>query len=600
MQRLIRYFYCLAAGLFFLHPAMAIGAEPRLFLPTAERMYGEALFGSAYQCAVDGKVSLAIEKLDEALRYDPYLVSYYLLRAYCLSLLGNYGEALEDLQLYLEVRAEDPFATGLLREVEDKTAFLRDSLSSGISGRAVFSGSGTFRKHFGLDPVLGPSFVLPGRPAMNGNVLTLCDPEKGKIWVYTRENEKWDLHSTIPVDKKIVRVIPSGGQELILAYGDGSFQKGLFTDKGFVTLFNGNAHAPFLSDAVFHGAGLMAVADRINGKINIVDTSDGTVVYSWKPASHPFEPVALSSLGTLLAVADRAEKRVNVIDIISRKDLLEMKIPGHPRSVEWISSSNLLVLTEERNLFEVSLKEGKCSSLGRSFPESWFLFGNGRGGVYVTDTRLFRYSEFHIHTSKGFISLKYPKPLSPEFSKNHNWIVEARLIQPLGAYCGEDRIFQGILGGSLTDVAETTDLPAGPPLEPKTLPDPSYEELTQGKIKHLMLNPQILPDQIDELIAFGGYVLSNGTAVHLLGDSRLPSLEQLRLSEATGGRYILSRQQVKELRPCTTSSLRIALKPSVELPGDPRSSGLFITGRAGGMNMEGRIPFWNAFLPFPR
>lgn len=600
MKKTLKFLCYMLVGTVLFFPTIVIATEPRLFLPTAEHMYGEALFTSAYRKTLEGEIISALGDLEEALRYDPYLVSYYLLRAYCFSLLGDYTRAQNNLELYLEVKTDDPFAKGFLKEINDRKVFLQESLSSGITSRIEIFNSGNFSEKFGPGLLWGPSFTIPGRPALMGNVLALCDTEKGNVWIYTREGEDWSRYYSGPAKGKILRVLPTGGKDLILVFADGTFQKGSFTNDNFTSVLHCKTDAHTLSDATLAGAHLLALADRILGKIQIVDTYSGKTVYSWKPVSSPFEPVSLSSSGPLLAIADRTGNRITVMDLISRKEICEIDIPGHPRSVEWLSSEKLVVLTEERELFEISLKEGKCSSLGTSFPEAWFLFRDGLGKVFVTDTRLFRYTEMRIIAEKGFLTLKYPRPISSKISKNHNWTVQARLIQPLGACREEPGIFQGILGGAIAEIVEKELPSAGTLLEPKAIPEPDDEEFIQGPVRHLLLKPEDLPEDIASLARLGGYAMSNGVVIHLLGDKELPNLPQLRLSEATGGQVILSRDQITNLKPCNSSNLRIALKPSLDLPGDPRASGLFITGRTGKMTLEGRIPFWNAFLSFPR
>ncbi|HCD72028.1 MAG TPA: hypothetical protein DEQ04_05685, partial [Thermovirga lienii] len=84
-------------------------AEERLKLPEAQRMYGFAAFVSAYQYALEDKIDEALEKLEVAIKWDPYLVEYYLLKAFCMYNLGRFDEAVTNLNFYLEVRNKDFF-----------------------------------------------------------------------------------------------------------------------------------------------------------------------------------------------------------------------------------------------------------------------------------------------------------------------------------------------------------------------------------------------------------------------------------------------------------------------------------------------------------
>ncbi len=601
MKRVNKFILYLLVGTIIVIPAFVNASEPRIFLPTAEHMYGEAIFASAYQKALEGKVGNALEELEETLRYDPYLVSYYLLRGYCFSLLGDYAETRRNLELYLEVKPDDPFAIGFLKEIEDRSVYLEKSLSSGISSSTKMSGPGNFRDKFDLDIFWGSSFSMPGRPSLMGNILTLCDTMNQKVWVYKKNEKGWSRYYSGKAGGQIVRALPTGGDSLVLVFSDGTFLRGSFNRKVFSEILRGNTQARSISDASFAGAGRIVLAERIMGRIFVVNISDGKTLYSWHPSSSGFEPVSLASLGPLLAVADRMGNRVFILDIQKGKEITNFNITGHPRSVEWLNSEKLLVLTEERELFELSLKDERSSRIGGAFPEAWFLFSNGQGEVLVTDTRLYRCSNIITKAEKGFLALKYPRPVSAKRGNRQNWIVEARLIHPLGRPSGTDeRIFQGILGGNLIDVVETEITYDSAPIEKPSLPDPADEEFIRGPAVQLLLDPGNIPQDLASLTLFGGYALSNGIVIHLLADKVIPDLYQLRLSEATGGRMILSRDQIPDLRPCLSLNFRIAFKPSLELPGNPKASGLFITGRFANTVMEGRIPFWNGFLPFPR
>ncbi len=601
LKKVNKFMLYLLVGTLLMIPAFVHASEPHIFLPTAEHMYGEALFASAYRKALEGKVGRALGELEEALRYDPYLISYYLLRGYCFSLLGNYAETRRNLELYLEVKPDDPFAVGFLQEIEDRKVYLEESLSSGINSRVEMSDLSNLRDEFGLDLLWGSSISMPGRPTLMGNILAICDTINRKVWIYRKNEKDWSRYYSDQTEGKIVRALPTGGNNLILVFSDGTFLRGSFNRKAFSETFRGNSEGRSISDACFAGAELMALAERVMGRIFIVNISNGKTLYSWHPSSSDFEPVSLASLGPLLAVADRRGNRVFILDIQKGKEMANFSIPGHPRSVEWLNSEKFIVLTEERGLFEVSLKNGQNSSLGESFPEAWFLFRNGQGEILVTDTRLYRYNIIKAKTERGFLALKYPRPVPAKRTNRHNWIVEARLIHPLGTPSGtDDKIFQGILGGNLTEVVETEIASGSTPLETSSLPDPADEEFIRGPAMQLLLDPCDIPRDLASLTVFGGYALSNGIVIHLLADKGIPDLHQLRLSEATGGRMILSREQIPDLRPCPSFNLRIALKPSLGLPGNPKAAGLFITGRAGTMVMKGRILFWNGFLPFPR
>lgn len=593
--------FCIVAWMFCLSSLVAAD-DSHLFLPTAERIYGETLFAAAYRDALNGKVCSSVRKLDEALKYDPYLVSYYLLKGYCASLVGDYDKAASSIRLYLEVKANDSFAKGFLKEVEDRKAFIKESLSAGIEARAVLSASsGNFRRVSGMDVFRWPpSFSMPGRPAELGDILAMCDTSGERIWIRKWDGRKWKRYYTGPSKGRIVRVLPVGGNSAVLVFSDGRYSLGDFGRRGFTENGQGRIGSGYVSDASFLGAGLLAVAERIPGKIYVIDLSTGKELYSWKPSSSPvFEPVSLASLGPLLAVADRNENKVFVLNLRSGEKIADFIIPGFPRGIEWLSSERLIALDESGKLFSLSLKNGKSFALGESFPEAWFLFKDRKGRVTVTDTRLYRYRTVGIESGEGFLALKYPKSVSDVEGGSSYWTVDARVVRPLGTsgpVSDGERVFQGILGGGVAEIKTTGMSAAEAPLELAQLPDTSDEAFTSGPARQLLLRPENLPDDKPSLASFCGYAFSNGIVVHLLADRNLPSIGQLRFSEITGGKLILSESQIPDLKAGLSYNLRVDLRPSLELPGNPGSSGLFVRARIGTTAMEGRIPFWNAFL----
>jgi len=587
---------CVVVLLLFLS-SIAYAADPSLFLPTAERAYGEKLFAAAYRNALNGKIEASEQKLEEALRYDPYMVSYYLLKGYCASLAGDYDKAAVDIGLYLEVKAKDSFARGFLKEVERRKAFIDDGLSGGITSKAEQSVPGDFRDRFGVGTFRWPIlFSMPGRPAELGDVLAMCDTSDERVWIQKRHEGKWSKYCSASLKGRIIRAIPVSGDSVVMVFADGKYSVRTFGKKGFTELLNGQVGDGYVSDASFPGAGLLAVSERIPGKVHVVEMTTGKEKYSWRPLSRSFEPVSLASLGPLLAVADRGGNRVFVLDMHSGKKIAEFPVSGPLRSVEWLSSEKLVALTEDGRLFSISMKNNEVSSIGKSIPEAWFLFKSDSGRVVVADTRLYRYNIVNVNTNKGFLALKYPKSMWEEESNSHYWTVEARLIRPLNAVVDNDRIFQSILGGSIAEV-QVLDAPKCTKLlEPTELPSPRDENFTGGSTKQLLLRPGNLPRDPKFLAAFAGYAFSNGVVVHLLADKELPDLHQLRFSEITGGKLILSENQKQDLKASCTYNLRMNLAPALELPGNPGSSGLFIRARMGIMALEGRIPFWNAFL----
>lgn len=580
-----------------LSPLVAQASEDQLSLPTSERIYGETLFASAYRMAVKGQVRESLSILDEALRWDPYMVSYYLMKGYCMYLLGDYEQAKSNVEAYLEVKSNDPFAKGFLQELDEKIRFLEKSFSVGIQSHAYTENSSGLMKGSGLDLFDKVFLRMPVRPAQKGNMLAFGDSLTEKIYIYRHSEGQWKKYFSGDAAGKIIRVIPIEQDQVLLIFSNGKISRAHIIDEHLEIVDEYKNHeASSVSDASLAASKQLLVSDRIMGKVSLVDLENKTTVYSWKPGEKNFEPVSLACIGTLAAIADRQGKRIFIIDIVEGKEKQVFSINGNPRSVEWLSSEKMVVLTENGDLYEISMKDGSCNRFAHTFPEAWFIFKDGGRGLIVTDTRFYRSICIKAEVDKGFLAMKISQPAKGTGNKEGLLEIRSRIITPLDSRERGERIFQGILSNNLVDVKIGNKIFDGKVSELNAEAGIKALELLPSSTSQLVIDSGYLPENLQTLKNIAGFAISNGIVIHILVKKGFPELYQVRLAEITGGRIIFSRNDILSISRAPSYSLQINQNSQLELPGSPNAGGLFVTGRDGKTKIKGRIPFWNAFL----
>jgi len=581
---------CLAAGAF---------AQPLLLPRAADRTKGEALFASAYRDVLQGRIPDAMETLDEALRWDPYLVEYYLLKGYCRYLLGDYDRAEELLRLYLEVRPGDAFAVGFLEQIEKRMSLLETALREGVGLSLSVGSPGFFLDRMGLSAFSVNKFRVPGRPAAFGNLLALCDRAEEKAWLfeYHEAEDEWERFYAGDAGGAVVRILPVERDRIFFIYGDGSILRAYVSKDRIHERQKVQTKAAGPSDAVYAGGGILVIADRLERQILFVDAKTLEVTGRWRSGGVSFEPVALAALGRSLAVADRSGG-LFVLDLETRELLSEIPIPGPVRAVEWLNSSNLLILVEGGNLYHLKPGSGEpAKRVARIFPEAWFLFSTDRD-VVIVDTRLYRCSLVTGHASRGTLVLREPKPV--DSGNGTLFEVTARVLRPLGAGKQGDFLFQGVLGGYWIDIDGTLlDANEGdPPLVPKLpVKAPLWElEDLSDLPEACVLDASEAPRDESWLNKLGGFALSQGLAIHVLAEDTLPTPQLLRLSELTGGEIVLSGENTATLERPEKWVLSLRVSDRLLMPGNGAwGSGLFLIGRSGSLSVEDRFPLWSVF-----
>jgi tetratricopeptide (TPR) repeat protein len=575
-------------------------AQPLLLPRAADRTKGEALFASAYRDVLQGRIPDAMETLDEALRWDPYLVEYYLLKGYCRYLLGDYDKAVELLRLYLEVRPGDAFAVGFLKQIESRMSLLESVLQDGVGLSLSVGSPGFFPDRTGISAFSIDRFRIPGRPAGFGNLLALCDRSEEKAWLfeYNEAEGEWKRFYAGDAGGAVVRILPVEKDRTFFVYDDGSILKAHVSKEGIHERQKGQTKAADPSDAVYTGSGILVVADRIGRQILYVDAESLDVTGRWRSGEDSFEPVALAALGRFLAVADRSGG-IFVLDLETRELLRDVSIPGPVRAVEWLNSSNLLALVEGGDLYHLKPASGEpAKQVATIFPEAWFLFSIDRD-VMIADTRLYRCSTVTGHASRGTLVLREPKPV--DSGNGSLFEVTARVLRPLGAGKQGDFLFQGVLGGyrididgTLLDENDEGDLPLVPKL-PVKAPLWELEDLSDLP-EACVIDASQAPRGESWLSRLGGFALSQGLTIHVLAERALPTSQLLRLAELTGGEIVLSDENPGTLERPEKWVLSLRVSDQLLIPGGGAwGGGLFLIGRSGSLSMEDRFPLWSVF-----
>jgi hypothetical protein len=91
--------------------------------------------------------------------------------------------------------------------------------------------------------------------------------------------------------------------------------------------------------------------------------------------------------------------------------------------------------------------------------------------------------------------------------------------------------------------------------------------------------------------------LMNGLPVYFLAGEEVPTVEEVRAAELTGGGLLWRDEGVARLEPARTWDLYMQALPGIALPGDPEDGGLYVRGSQGRLEMETRVPLWTALLP---
>jgi len=591
---------CLLSFAGFGYPLKGYAQEP-IKLPEAQRMYGFAAFVSAYQHAMEGEIEKALNKLERAIKLDPYMVDYYLLKGYCLYTLGKYEEAAKNLGFYLEVRNKDTFARFFMEDIRKKERYVREALAKGVQiNEIILSDIFNIWTKLGISPIRKFFPYMPTKPASLGDELVFADEIKGKLYIYRKalETLKWKKLYSGFVGEGIVRVLPIGDMEYVLCFRGGRIKKVKLDKKKVKDVYVKDLPAGALSDAVYVGENVMAVSDFVLGKIYFLDVSSGEELFSWKPEGRlGFEPVSLDSYGPLLAIADRRSGCIYLFNAKEKKKVKRFSISCKPRSVAFLSSSEIAVLAESGALYSVSVGDGRQvrKIADKAFPEAWFLFRLD-GKVFIIDTRLFRGALLRPIVKEGYLVLKNP-------SRNQDyWEFDAKMLSPL-CECNRDEVFlEGVIEGSFAEISIVKKESKGNHMlfrGGRMCLDDKNLELLGKKGEDLVIESKALPSDLPGLIRLGCFALANGIRFFILMEDELPGVHQVRLAELTGGRLLFSKKEVDGIVYCR-SDLTLKVSPSdlPSVPGMGEDSGLLILGRFGLTKVEGRLPFWSTFLSF--
>ncbi len=587
-------------------PVAPVGAvaEEGLFLPKTDRRTGEEFFVTAYRAMAEGHYAGALEWLEKAIDRDPYLIEYYLLRGYCLSHLGDVEGTLESLRLYLDVRKNDPLADGLKRQIERASFVLERYLAAGNSVEPRVGPVCPLDESLELRALSLRGMTMPGQPFVGQGYMTLCDTGRGRIRIYRREAGRWGrvfAGRTGPA----VKAFPMEKDLFVVFFADGTMSHAEW--KGGKLEFSPVRRVTEgrIADADLASSAVAVVADRILRKVLFVDCTNGEILSRWDPGYEGFEPVSVAALGTQIAVADRCGDKVRVFDAFSG-DLLRVHDMKGVRAVAWLNSAQVLAVSEEGKLDLIPMG-GVSRTLLKAFPEAWFLFRDGRNGVVLTDTRLYRSVRVRSGFDKGFLTLKEPVFLDLE-GDMPMLSVKGAVLHPFRSEDeSEDEakapVFRGVWGGELLDVKA---VPLHPGKVSRVVRVPSEEYPTVKAGEELPYGAEVLLVDLEACRnegvptrwqTLGTLALMNGIPVYLLVGEEIPTMEEVRLAELTGGDVLFRDEGAVHLSPARFWELYLQASPGIALPGDPEDGGLYVRGNLEKLEMDDRLPIWTALLP---
>jgi tetratricopeptide (TPR) repeat protein len=331
------------------------GAAAELSQPYVDREASENAFLEAYGHFMRNRLWSALDKLSESIGKNVYFVDAYYLRSLALRRLGRYTDAIDAMSQYLEVRRDDHRGRIILDTMESEWAAIKRSVSAEAEFPALSFDSMTINSFTGL-PVYNPLSVkgmagLGKISASEGRVL-ICDTLGGKVWVFDAgKNVPASLDASRPV-----AVVPLSPYEMFLFQEDGTVYRISFDGtSGQAEPELAGTLGTDVADAAFIDATFFAIADRKGGAVRFFETSSLAQANEWRPpdagnSGKLFEPVAVSEYGSLLAVADRGNGEVFVLDSYTLS-VLDVFTVETPRDLEWGPKGELYVLNERGELY---------------------------------------------------------------------------------------------------------------------------------------------------------------------------------------------------------------------------------------------------------
>ncbi len=602
----------------------------------------ETSFTNAYLYMMNRDYWNAQTDLDQALKYNTYLVDYYLLTALNQNSMGNSPESLRALNSYLEVRTQDPSAPRILRSLEEQANII-DMIINTMPFPVNWRLSRTDVQNYWETGYRRPlSITGMGKIKALGELVCISDTFGSKIYIRPGINGK----SPTPIfagRPRPFREVNVPHPVISIPFGDGSFK--VVNSFGEIYTFeNLNQHEDPISadhygdlisknitDAEMISSNLFAISDPVSRNIVFYRLSDLEPMYIWTPPLIPgellFEPVAVERYADWLAIADRANSRIYIFNITSHNYFAINKIK-FPRDLLWSPLGELFVLTEEGTIkiFMVDFgtrnaAENKMNNPWENFNNIWALFHSPEGEMLCLDTGASGILKAIMTPPRegddAFLGIYRPSVMTQD--KRESFIINATLSSPFKSYMHrtglisqtawndrtmrasaiwqEKKDFDGLL------IYRLNSLPRGQLLSSKLRPAviregdniknilASYWLLHRETLTNIIIDASVrfTSEELKTLLQF---CLLNGLELDIWANV-VPSLALTRASGYTGGKIIYGLNGLPELSaPGTNLQIYIPLPEELSSSGYPGRSMLAVYLDSGLIQSKSWMPLW--------
>ena len=614
-------------------------------IPRANLDEAERYFNNAYVHFMRRDYREAQMYLDYAINANTYMVDYYLLSALNLSRMGDTEGSMSAIKSYLEVRPMDDSAPRIQNYFDEQDRILRTVLGTAPVPVSWRSAQTTVQTEWDTGYTRPFSIKGLGKISTLGEIVSIPDTFGNKL--YVRNGSKTLIAGSFGVGGAM-REIEIPAPVVALPLGDGTFR--VFTANGdLYSLKNLDADmnakltsndyydyvatlpSMVVSDAEIIAENLFAVSDPADRNIAFYNlTSSGLNVRTWEPelgiGDLLFEPVAIEGFADWLAVADRANDRIYLLNTVSR-EYFDIRGISKPRDLIWAPFGNLFVLTENGEIFDLTIDFGTrtyanrhAGALYSGMENIWSFFHSAYGDINWMDTGASKIFKAVMIPSRedvpGFLSI-YNPVMAVNSENNESFILDATLITPFINYSHNARIIAQAVWNErnmrcnvMWQRARNFDallihapMPRGQAFPLNVRP----AQVTSGLDIHTVLSSfwllhkdtltniivdASIPMRIDDLLMLLKFCVLNGLELDIYARD-VPSLSLKRASAFTGGKTIYSMANTINL-PVKMTHLQIQMPLPQELSssGYPGRSMLAMFLDAGLIQSRAWIPLY--------
>ena len=580
-------------------------------LPEAQRGEAERYLFLAYDLLVRQRYWESLDALEQALARNTYLVDYYLLRGLVLRRLGFLAEATAAVEHYLEVRPREEIPRRIGASLREERDSVRDLLRGPLGAPSFQFQRSSVEVFFRLPLTMPWNARGIAKARMVGAAQVVADELGNSLTQFfpgtppSMRIISADAPVTVcPVDLKKFLVLSRPGE-----VWEGSLDSSDLVPRGTISAIPSNGECG--------ASDLLGVADWGRRRVVFFDSPSLRENWSWAPQGtdplHPFEPVAVSSLGPLVAVADRGGNRVYVLDIQKRQLEKEFPVPS-PRDVLWSRGNALMILSEEGKIFLWT--EGEPSLILEGLKDAWALSESIQGLIVwdVAGNVLWNGVEYPpvagmatmmCLAAPGSVGGENPQavfrayvgePAHSLFPRGRSFVSAVWMgrkmegtIVPRAS--GEDRGVLLLGGAGRAD--ETKDLPVAVLQDGAMLLSALRQACKDtGTLPSCLVVDAAIPFSPEDLERLFSMALNNGIRVYALA-TQIPSAPLARLVRMTGGRVMpTERLDALPFAPKASWEIRVPLPVDALPSGYPSEAMLAVYVDAGSLTLRDWIPYW--------